>query len=149
MEVNETIGEGFMFSGIFHDFETVLGHKSLQTLSREHVTSEMLSNICKIRIGVEEMFCVVKHMVCRGTLSEDLGLADVKVEVTIFFENGRQHRYELEGCRKCREDIPIVGVCQTFNLWKFPGPRLLHLSRKVFKYSWDFIKACVKFQRAF
>ena len=59
VSMNETIGETVMFSDIFHDFETVLGHKSLNetvitywsskyfnTLSREHVMSEMMRNIC-------------------------------------------------------------------------------------------------------
>ena len=53
-------------------------------------------------------------------LSEDLCLADIKVEVSIFFENGRQHGYDLEGFRKFRDDVVIVGVSQAFNLWKFP-----------------------------
>ena len=37
--VNETIGENFMFSGIFHDFETVLVHKSLNVTSSNCFTS--------------------------------------------------------------------------------------------------------------
>ena len=87
LKVSEAIGKGLKFSGIFHDFEAVVGHKSLDetvsahrssedfnTLSREHVTGEMMSNVCKVRIGVEEVFCAFKHMVCRGSLSEDFGL---------------------------------------------------------------------------
>jgi hypothetical protein len=38
-------------------------------------------------------------MVCRGPLSEDLCLADIEIEVSILFENGRQHGNELQGCR--------------------------------------------------
>ena len=58
--INETVGENFMFSGYLHDFETFLVHKSLNvpidahrtskyinTVSREHVTCEMMDNIRK------------------------------------------------------------------------------------------------------
>ena len=93
-----------MFSDIFHDLETFLVHKSLpitvhrsskyfNTLSREHVTCEMMDITSKVRIGVEEMFYEFKHMVCRGSRIEDFGLADVEVEVVIFFENGSQPRF--------------------------------------------------------
>ena len=62
--------------------------KCFNTLGREHhdVTGELLSNICKVGFSVEEMFHVIKHMSCRGTLSfnEDLSLTDIKVEVSIF-----------------------------------------------------------------
>jgi hypothetical protein len=57
--MNETIGEAGMFPDISHDFETVLGYKGLNetviahrsskyfnTLCREHVPREMVSNIC-------------------------------------------------------------------------------------------------------
>jgi hypothetical protein len=101
--------------------ETVIVYRSskyFNTLSREHVTGEMMSNIYKVKIGVEEMVCVFKQMVCRGPLNEDLCLTDIKIEVSNFFENGRQHGDELEGCR---DDVPIVDVIQDFdfNSWKF------------------------------
>ncbi len=112
LSMNTTIGEAGMFSDISHNFEIVLGYKGLNetvithqsskyfnTLGREHVPREMVSNICKVRIGVEEMFCALEHMVCRGPLSEDLCLADIEIEVSILFENGRQHGNELQGCR--------------------------------------------------
>jgi hypothetical protein len=76
-----------MFPDISHDFETVLGYKGLNeavlahrcskyfhALCREHVSCEVVSNICKVRVGVEEMFSTFKQMVCRGTLSENLCL---------------------------------------------------------------------------
>ena len=55
------------------------------------------------------MFFSFKHMVCRGPRSEDFGLADVEVEVVIFFENGCQDGYEVQDCRKFHDDIDIVG----------------------------------------
>ena len=105
LNMNETIGESGMFPDISHDFETVLGYtglnetvlahrssKYVNALCRKHVSCEVVSNICKVRVGVEEMFCVFKQMVYRDPLSEDLCL-----------------------------DVVIVGIGQTFNLWKFPN----------------------------
>ncbi len=46
------------------------------------------------------MVCTFKQMVCRGSLTEELCLADIKIEVSIFFEDGHQHGNELEGCRQ-------------------------------------------------
>ncbi len=102
--MKETIGEADMFPDISHDFETVLAYKGLNeavlvhrcskyfnALCREHVSCEVVSNICKVRVGVEEMFCTFKQMVCRGTLSENLCLADIKNEVCIIFENRRKN----------------------------------------------------------
>jgi hypothetical protein len=57
--------------------ETVIDHRSskyFNTLCREHVSCEVVINIYKVRVGVEEMFCTFKQMVYRGTLNENLCL---------------------------------------------------------------------------
>ncbi len=100
--MNETIGESVMFPDISHDFETVFDYKGLNetvldhqsskyfnVLCREHVSCEVVSNICMVRVGVEEIFDTFKQMVYRGTRRENLCLVDIKNEVWIFFENGR------------------------------------------------------------
>jgi hypothetical protein len=51
------------------------------------------------RVGVEEMFCTFKQMVCRGTLGENLCLTDVKSE-SWNFPNMRPQR-----CRVTRQNI--------------------------------------------
>jgi hypothetical protein len=55
----------------------------------------VVSNICKVRVGVEEMFCTFKQMVCRGTLNENLCLPDIKNEVCIFLKTDTRMEMSL------------------------------------------------------
>ncbi len=54
------------------------------------------SLIDKVRIGVEEMFCVFKQMVSQGTRNDDLCLVELKIDVSIFLENGCHHGNAFE-----------------------------------------------------
>ena len=86
-----------MFCDIYHDIETVLSHMSLDvtvvahrcvkyfnTLILENIECEIMGNFLKVGIIVKEMFCAIEYVLSRGSLSDDLCLTDIKVEISIF-----------------------------------------------------------------
>ena len=90
-----------MFCDIYHDIETVLSHMSLDvtvvahrcvkyfnTLILQHVECEIMGNVLKVGIIVKDFFCANENVLSRESLSEDLFLGDIKVEISILFEHG-------------------------------------------------------------
>ena len=59
--------------------------KYFNTFVLEHIEYEIIVNFLKVGIIVEEMFRAIEYVLSRGSLSEDLSLADIKVEISIFF----------------------------------------------------------------
>ena len=107
--MNQPVIKRLMFCNISHDTKTILSHMSLDvtvcahrcakyfnTFVLEHIECEIIGNFLKVGIIVEEMFRAIEYVLSRGSLSEDLSLADIKIKVSIFFEHGFQERYELQ-----------------------------------------------------
>ena len=107
--MNQPVIKRLMFCNISHDTKTILSHMSLDvtvcahrcakyfnTFVLEHIECEIIGNFLKVGIIVEEMFRAIECVLSRGSLSKDLSLADIKVEISIFFEHGFQDRYELK-----------------------------------------------------
>ena len=115
--MNQPVIKRLVFCDISHDTKTILSHMSFDvtvcahrcvkyfnTFVLEHIECEIIGNFLKVGIIVEEMFLVIEYVLRRGSLSEDLGLANVKVEISIFFEHGFQDRY----ARKCFESVSMI-----------------------------------------
>ena len=78
---------------------TVCAHRCVKyfnTFVLEHIECEIIGDVLKVGIIVEEMFRVIEYVLTRGSLSENLSLADNKVEISIFFEHGFQDHYDLK-----------------------------------------------------
>ena len=102
--------------------ETVFSHKILDvdvvdhrwskyfdTLNREHVKSEILRAI-SWRSGSKSKKCWSRSNTCCSTITEDLGLADITVEVTFFFKDGFQYWDDLESGHKSRVLMCMWGL---------------------------------------
>ena len=66
--VNKTVGENFMFSGIFHDFETFLVHKSLNVPVNSHLSSKYFNNLSREHVTCEMMVNTKGQDRCRGNV---------------------------------------------------------------------------------
>ena len=92
--MNQPIIKSLMFCDISHDTKTILRHMSLDvtvcvhrcdkyfnTFVLEHIECEIIGNFLKVGIIVEETIRAIEYVSSRGSLSEDLSLADIKVKI--------------------------------------------------------------------
>ena len=113
LKMNQLIIKRIKFCDISHDTQTILSHMSLDvfvcahrctkyfnTFVLEHIECEIIVNFLKVGIIVEETIRAIEYVSSRGSLSEDLSLADIKVEISIFFKDGFQYQYERKSFRK-------------------------------------------------
>ena len=119
--MNQPIIKRLKLCDISHDTKTILSHMSLDvfvcdhrcakyfnTFVLEHIECEIIGNFLKVGIIVEKMFRAIEYVLSRGSLSEDLSLADIKIKVSIFFEHVFQERYELsQNKNSLQEDCPL------------------------------------------
>ena len=72
----------------------------------------------KIGVDLNEKFSPIEHMLHGGALSEDLGLAEIEVEISILFENGLQFCDELKHFGEWTDDTTVVSVCEASKFWE-------------------------------